>query len=66
MENMVRPENMARLTVTHRPTMFTYRDLKARRQKVGFNGSAPPGVSVSSRGRWCAHILACPSVLQEM
>lgn len=28
MENMVRPENTARLTVTHKPTMFTYKDLR--------------------------------------
>lgn len=27
MEYMVRPENIARLTVTHKPTMFKYKDL---------------------------------------
>lgn len=66
MENMVRPENTARLTVTHRPTMFTYRDLKPDRQKIPFNGFGPLSTSVSSNGRRCAHIFACPRVLQEM
>lgn len=34
MENMARPENIARLTVSHRPTMFTYKDLKYERGPV--------------------------------
>lgn len=34
MEYMVRPENTARLTVTHKPTMFTYKDLSDERRRV--------------------------------
>lgn len=66
MENMVRPENTARLTVTHRPTMFTYRDLKHERQKLCLNGFVPLRANESGNGRRCAHIFACPRVLQEM
>lgn len=54
---MVRPENTARLTVTHRPTMFTYRDLTHERHKLRFNGFAPTeGGREGHRARVCSHL----------
>lgn len=34
MEYMASPENRARLTVNHKPTIFTYKDLKDERRLV--------------------------------
>lgn len=57
MENMVRPESTARLTVTHRPTMFTYRDLKHERQKLCLNRFVPRRANESGkRAQVCSHL----------
>lgn len=54
---MVRPENTARLTVTHRPTMFTYRDLKHERQKLCLNRFVPLRANESGkRAQVCSHL----------
>lgn len=34
MENMVRPENIARLTVNHKPTIFRYKDLMDNNKRL--------------------------------
>lgn len=43
---MVRPENTARLTVTHKPTMFTYKDLRDERRRVSAGTLAVTAVNV--------------------
>lgn len=69
MENMVRPENTARLTVSHKPTMFTYRDLGDVKKKKDLSVhelSLAANSSLFALHCRNAHILACPKVLQEM
>lgn len=65
MEYMVRPENTARLTVNHKPTMFTYKDLQDEKRLV----ITLKGSQSQKQTEWHyrkAHILACLNVLQEM
>lgn len=64
MEYMVRPENIARLTVTHKPTMFKYKDLVDDRRFLSVCvWGGDEGFVWNCRK---THILACPKVLQEM
>lgn len=51
MENMVRPENIARLTVTHKPTMFRYKDLMDNNKRL----LSVRGWRISAELRECSH-----------
>lgn len=66
----MRPENTARLTVSHKPTMFTYRDLGDVKKKKKDLSVHEPSLAANSSlfALHCrnAHILAWPKVLQEM
>lgn len=49
----MRPENTARLTVSHRPTRLTYRDLRDREKTRGLGGGARGDTGPRAHSRRC-------------